>query len=134
MVYTLFSVHSVIDVITNSSTEIYTFQDGSVEPIKELLTEVLGLCNIAGTVDDYFYVKLLDRSFVERETDAMVEFIMKGEAPETEEQIEATEMSIANEDSFGTVAVILPKQEMFNTLAKKVIQVLDSPISKEVYC
>jgi len=134
MVYKLFSIHSVIDVITNSSTEIYTFQDGSVEPVKELLTEVLGLCNIAGTVEDYFYVKVLPTSFVDDSTEAMIEFVLKGTAPETEEEFEATKMSIVADESSGSSVVILPKQEMFNTLANKVIQVLNSPISKEVYC
>jgi len=49
-------LHSVVDVITNSSTVIYTYQNGSVTPAKELVNEVLKLQGITDkTADDVFY-------------------------------------------------------------------------------
>lgn len=49
-------LHSVVDVITNSSTVIYTYQDGSVDPAKALVNEVLKLQGITDkTADDIFY-------------------------------------------------------------------------------
>ena len=51
-----FKLHSVVDVITNSSTVIYTYQDGSVKPAKELINEMLKLFNVTDkTADDLFY-------------------------------------------------------------------------------
>lgn len=49
-------MHSVVDVITNSSTVIYTYQNGCVAPAKELVNEVLKLSGITDkTADDIFY-------------------------------------------------------------------------------
>lgn len=49
------NIHSIVDVITNSSTVIYTTQD-SIEEAKELVQEVLNLMGIKDkTPDDIFY-------------------------------------------------------------------------------
>ena len=49
-------LHSVVDVITNSSTVIYTYQSGSIAPTKELVNEMLKLSGITDkTADDVFY-------------------------------------------------------------------------------
>jgi len=49
------SIHSIVDVITNSSTVIYTWQN-SVKEAKELLQEILALEGEAKKVDDLFYL------------------------------------------------------------------------------
>ena len=46
--------HSMVDVITNSSTVIYTYQN-SVTEAKELVQEVLNLMDEGLTPDDVFY-------------------------------------------------------------------------------
>ena len=51
-------VHSLIDLITNSSTEIFVNSESSVKPAKELLTELLKLEGSLKTVDDVFTVSL----------------------------------------------------------------------------
>lgn len=49
-------IHSVVSEITNSSTVIYTYQDGSVKPAKELINEMLKLSGVEDkTADDIFY-------------------------------------------------------------------------------
>jgi hypothetical protein len=49
------NIHSIVDVITNSSTTIFTYQN-SVEETKELVQAVLNLCGIKDkTPDDIFY-------------------------------------------------------------------------------
>lgn len=51
-----FSIHSVVDVITNSSTVIYTYQTGSVDPAKELVNEMLKLSGVVDKkAEDIFY-------------------------------------------------------------------------------
>lgn len=48
--------HSVVSLITNSSTVIFTYQDGSIAPAKELINEMLKLSGVEDkTADDVFY-------------------------------------------------------------------------------
>lgn len=48
-------IHSIVDVITNSSTVIYTYQN-SIKEAKELVQEVLDIAGITDkTPDDIFY-------------------------------------------------------------------------------
>lgn len=49
------NIHSSVDVITNSSTTIYVYQD-SVKQAKELLQEILNLLGEEKKVDDLFYI------------------------------------------------------------------------------
>lgn len=49
------NMHSVVDVITNSSTVIYTYQD-NVKEAKELLQEVLNLVGNNEKVEDVFNI------------------------------------------------------------------------------
>jgi len=51
-------VHSMIDLITNSSTEIFVDCTGSVQPAKDLLQELLKLNGSDKTVDEVFDVTL----------------------------------------------------------------------------
>ena len=56
----IMKIHSIVDVITNSSTVIYTYQDNSIEPAKELVNEMLKLLGITDkTADDVFYYTAL---------------------------------------------------------------------------
>jgi len=47
-------IHSMIDLITNSSTEIFVTSDSSVKPAKELLTELLKINGSDKTCDEVF--------------------------------------------------------------------------------
>lgn len=50
-----FNIHSFVDVITNSSTVIYVYQD-DIKATKELVQEILNLMGITDkTPDDIFY-------------------------------------------------------------------------------
>ena len=56
----IMKIHSIVDVITNSSTVIYTYQDNSIEPAKELVNEMLKLSGITDkTADDIFCFNVL---------------------------------------------------------------------------
>lgn len=50
-------IHSVIDLITNSSTEIYT-NSGSIESIKEFINELLAEAGSLKTADDLYTFKI----------------------------------------------------------------------------
>jgi len=49
-------VHSQIDVITNSSTEIFVHSENSIEPARELLAELLKMDGSDKKVDDVFEI------------------------------------------------------------------------------
>ncbi len=48
------NLHSMTDLITNSSTTIFTLHDNSVKPCKELVNEILALMGSDKTCDDIF--------------------------------------------------------------------------------
>ncbi len=51
-------IHSLIDVITNSSTEIYTTTvDDAVDKAWELLNEILKVCGVEAGAEDYFSIE-----------------------------------------------------------------------------
>ena len=52
-------VHSVIDLITNSSTEMFVDYSDSLEHIKELVDEILHLQGSTFRCDDVFEIKVV---------------------------------------------------------------------------
>jgi hypothetical protein len=51
-----FNIHSFVDVITNSSTTIFTYSDSSIEPAKKLINAFVALMGYGKTADDMFYM------------------------------------------------------------------------------
>jgi hypothetical protein len=51
-------LHSITDLITNSSTTIFTYSEGSIEPCKELINEILKLMGEDKTCDDIFELSI----------------------------------------------------------------------------
>lgn len=52
-------IQSISDVITNSSSEIFTiYRGGDFKAIKELVNELLKLADSNKTFDDLFYIKI----------------------------------------------------------------------------
>jgi len=49
-------IHSAVDVITNSSTVIYTYMDGCVQPVKDLINEMGRTLGFTETAEDMFYI------------------------------------------------------------------------------
>ena len=60
-------IHSMIDLITNSSTEIFVHSEHSVEPAKELLNEFLKLNGETRTYEDAFDIS------IEKDTEDAIE-------------------------------------------------------------
>lgn len=48
--------HSMVDIITNSSTVIYTYSEGAVDAVKDLINEILLLEGTYKSADDLFYI------------------------------------------------------------------------------
>lgn len=55
---TKINLHSIIDLITNSSTEIYTYSSGSLKACEEMINEFFKVFNIDKTCNDIFELSL----------------------------------------------------------------------------
>lgn len=60
-------LHSITDLITNSSTTIYTYSENSIDALKELVDEFFKSFNIDKKCDDIFQISLEknDESFLD---------------------------------------------------------------------
>ena len=137
-------IHSTVDIITNSSTTIFTYQDGSVVPLKELIDEILKLSGSDQKADDCFFFETFlddDGYYCENENcpftfddwskneeylESLKLQILKGEIEKP------NWMKIAEEDSnydgyqYPTTLEILPKDEKYSDLANKLLKYLNS--------
>jgi len=146
------NIHSIVDVITNSSTVIYTYQN-STEEAKELLQEILNLMGEEKEVDDLFNmgVFLSDDSYYEghlaedvdeenmpedyptedwkaqgRYFTDLKEKILKGEVEKPEWMKNAEEKETWSGYAYPTSLHIIPKDEKYNGLIKKILAFLNS--------
>lgn len=59
-----FNIHSVVDLITNSSTTIYTYSEGSVPAVYELLNEIFKIAEISEKPEDVIYCKCFYNDYI----------------------------------------------------------------------
>lgn len=78
-------IHSFIDVITNSSTEIYVqASESTIKSVKELVNGLLKMGGSTKTADDLFTFELIDPGFADRVWDAAWHYLSDEEAPDDE--------------------------------------------------
>lgn len=158
MVQTI-KIHSVVDVITNSSSVIYTFSGSAIKPLKELFTEIFKLLGEPQHVDDVFDIVAIPESYVLY--DHFVDFVedLDPEWPFYERYKKICEMTppsrqeseLVNlfvekykrgikedwmdvgENSGGTKLKIFVKDEKYNELANKAIKFLYSTDHESIY-
>jgi hypothetical protein len=141
-------IHSSVDLITNSSTVIFTYQD-SIEQAKELVNEVLKLSNITDkTADDIFwyalfyednYTYLNDKSFYNHFKDELDHLdyqkrskwidqlklsIVKGEIQKPECMKNIGNYSLDMDNSY--CLYLVPKDNKYKELAYKIENLLGS--------
>jgi len=113
---TSLKVHSFVDVITNSSTEMYIDYSGSIEPCKKMINEMFKACGSDKTCDDVFDLTLRNTNYedlVKWDED------FDPEAPWKEDECSPAEVHIKVKDP------------QYEELAKLVISFLESGESKE---
>lgn len=132
-------LHSVIDVITNSSTEIYVFQDASLSAFKELVdamiltfkvpysTEEMFGCDVF--LDDTYYYVEGYREYQNSEETVTYETIGKIMDSILLGEIEKPEWmkEIENQTQRATSLYIIPKKPEFGKLSKQILNFLNSP-------
>jgi len=141
-------IHSVIDVITNSSTEIFIVYENSVKDINELLQEILTLLNIKNKVSDLFEVKGgynqdLYYNYIEDEELEGCEELLDGDALKdllenvALGRIDKLEWMFDAEESEDNLRYseisIIPKDKKYNKLCEKIKCLLHN-LNTEEYC
>lgn len=157
MVQTI-KIHSVVDVITNSSSVIYTFSGSAIKPLKELFTEIFKLLGEPQHVDDVFDIIAIPESYVLY--DHFVNFVedLDPEWPFYERYKKICEMTPPSRqeselvnlfvekykrgikedwmdvgENSGTKLKIFVKDEKYNELANKAIKFLYSTDHESIY-
>ena len=158
------NLHSAVDVITNSSTTIFTYSEGSDKKAVELINELLGVLGSDLKAEDMFYMGvflddtdyLLERigdrywgkdgcdielmkeegcedSLIEAINDDnfsandLIEKILKGEISKPKW------LSDDDDDQYSTTLYVLPKEEKYTAVAKKITEFLYSTEYEEGY-
>jgi len=142
-------LHSSVDLITNSSTVIFTYSEGSIEAVKQLVNEMLKIFGIEDkTFDDLFYADVfLKKNYHYKDEDDEenkfgfpedVEdsdaFINETKLKVLKKEIEKPEWMINAEESEGyyeyypypTALELLPKDEKYSELANRLLKYLYS--------
>jgi hypothetical protein len=135
----IMKIHSIVDVITNSSTVIYTYQDNSIEPAKELVNEMLKLSGITDkTADDVFYYTVL------YELNLLCDLYHENRDPEYKDTYDKIDSYIRDciqnndipdwmiptdsDDSLRSIELyITAKEPQYQDLADKLLKFLNSP-------
>ena len=149
------NIHSIVDVITNSSTVIYTYQNG-VKEAKELLQEILNIIGEKKEVDDLFsigvfasdndiYTEYLSELVEDGDDeypdnypvdgweaqgeyiDELKENILKKEIKKPKWMEEAESKEDYNGYTAETSLYISPKDEKYTLLIEKMMSFLNSP-------
>lgn len=139
-------IHSIIDLITNSSTEIFTFYNNCPDAIIELMDAVLKTFDIDKDVNELFHIKVLpnmdnlieyyrdenDCSFNEadRIVNEQIQAYIKDEIDKPE-WIDAINNYSAQ---CGNELHIIAKDPKYVDLASKIVKLINSPSAEEVFC
>ena len=139
-------IHSTVDIITNSSTTIFTYQDGCVSTLKELINEILKLSGSELKAEDCFYFETFldydddeysecdefpfqsdDYAQDKKDFNALKLQILKGEIekPTWMKKVEENENEYGY--SYPTSLEIMAKDEKYSELANKLLNYLNSP-------
>jgi hypothetical protein len=134
----MIKIHSITDLITNSSTTIFTYSDGSPAAFDKMMAEILKAFGIEKRVDELFYTIVLNDLYSYSE----YEDYFDGENIQIEDAIQDLLLQIAvgvkkapkwlrakpNQQSY---LHIIPKDPKYVELAESVIDFLYSTHSEE---
>lgn len=127
-------IHSMIDLITNSSTEIFVHSEDSLKPCKELINEILRLTRCGKFCDEIFDVKI----DYDRNSMYFDEFEYYAEENDIPFDVAEEEFNAFIEGTgpkpdwiedyhLQTFLVITPKEEKYEKLAELIKAFLYSP-------
>lgn len=121
------NVHSVIDLITNSSTEMFADYSNSIEPLKELLDEFLKLSGVNKTSDEIFEISIINSYWEEN-----LEYYME-DYPEISEE-EAIKKVKEPDGENPTELLISSKDSKYDSLIEAFNNFMNSVELSEYMC
>ena len=143
-------IHSTVDLITNSSTVIFTYSGNAVEPLKQLVNEMLKLQGSNKTFEDVFYYGVFceDDDYIDSEHFPKPNYpnddyriqneinynfmqnlkhqIMQGEIDYPQWMKDVDESEDYDYFSKETFIELIPKDEQYSDLANKLLKYLYS--------
>jgi hypothetical protein len=144
-------LHSFTDLITNSSTVIYTYSDGCIKPLENMINEILTTFNIEEKCNDMFHITVLCDKFSYLESDEdededeevssnnktslckdkesfdkLWEDIISGKVKKPDWFLKVEEKESYNGYQTSTYLHIFPKQEKYTKIAKLIKKFLYS--------
>lgn len=132
----IIKMHSIVDLITNSSTVIFTYQDGSLQAIKEMINEMIKTFDLSLTFDDLFYAAVIPDEY-RYDRDDIPENYRELEVQYIKNEIVRPEWMVAGESSSGysynTSLHLIPKDEKYSLLANKILAFLNSQDHESCY-
>jgi len=127
--------HSVIDLITNSSTEIFTNYKNSISTCKEMIGEIFKIFEIDKTVDEVFYINVFlnigdyeNKKYTLEEIYQIIQDVLEGKLKKPDWMIEREQEVFTYIEPIDTYFYIKAKEEKYEMLAKKIEKFLYSPI------
>lgn len=155
-------IHSVVDLITNSSTTIFTYSEGSLPALKELVNEMLKTFGRSESFDDIFYAGIFlddysvyfeaDSNLTADSEDYLSTFgelgwdersnlfdiiklqVLKGEIERPEWMETAEGYNRWDDYAPETTLEIMPKSDEYQELANLLIRFLYSTDHEATYC
>ena len=132
-------IHSAVDLITNSSTTIFTYSEGSLLALKELVNEMLKTFEKTEKFDDIFYAEVfLEDNYNYIDFSEKLDLISMDydDIERIKHQILTREIRKPNwmvdaedycDDNYReTVLEIIPKEEKYENIAKLLLRYLYS--------
>ncbi len=146
-------LHSSVDLITNSSTVIFTYSEGSLKAVKDLVNEMLKVFGKTETFDDIFYAEIfLDEDSYYLESGSCPEELTNGDWKQNQENFAKFKLSILkceiekpqwmenvekseNYDYYGksTSLELCAKDEKYSNLANALLRYLYSTDHEAIY-
>ena len=134
-------LHSYVELITNSSTSIYSQHKDHVEPFKELINNFLKINNIDKTCDDIFVVNyfLIDPCmyFIDDDIDGdearelALKYIELIQSDNEDKPQWMFDIERKFDDYMGTEIYISAKSEEYDSLAKQFEKFIKMPNTAE---
>ncbi len=152
-------IHSFVDVITNSSSTIYNYQEDALPAVKNMIDEFLKTFGCKETADDMFYPAIMSsidhysdylddtsedpdedkidkeipKEMSRKELELLIENIITGKIEKPEWIKNADEQEDGEGFEAERFLYLVPKEEKYKKLGEAIIKFLNSPTQEATY-
>jgi hypothetical protein len=138
-----FKLHSFVDVITNSSTTIFTYSSDAIKPAKNLINAFCKAMGYEKSADDMFFITCMPDNFYEQYAEHIEDMDIPFIYEESKADMQQLEKDIISgavlfpewlkmeggsyEDEIESTISIYPKEEKYQEVADALKKFLYSP-------